>query len=143
MQEREDALSAICDVTFFVSLWIGYSLERAIDWKAKSFRSHDDVHSRRLHLKTAAVRLRQIDTKVIGLNGPFAEFFAPHRIASKRPVAFVDLPPVLLIRKLFACEFCAYLRTRQFPEIFCGNKSGIESNEAPDAGKYRDEGPYA
>src|SRR5262249_9803102 len=92
--------------------------------------------ARHAHLETAAVRLRKIETELVGSDEPLPEHLLAHRIAPQPAVALVHLTPVHLVRELHARQFRANLRTRELSKALFRGRAAIAGEDHP---QQRDE----
>src|SRR6266508_374502 len=112
------------DRAFALLLAVWRRLQDAFERRAKTLGSKHEVRARRRHFEAAPVGFGKIEAEFIGMNEPFPDLLAAHRIASERPITLIDITPVNFVRELHAGEFCTYLRAGQFLGIFRSRPSG-------------------
>src|SRR5438874_4842860 len=122
-----------------LSLRIGNRLKYAVQGRSQSDRCERESLTGPRHFEAAVVRLLEIEAELVLIDDPLSALLQSHRKASQRPIAFIGETVVHLIGELHSCELRPDLRSGQLLNAFRGDKSGIESNQARDAGKYRDQ----
>ena len=117
------------DRAFALLLAVWRRLQDAFERRAKTLGSKHEVRACRRHFEAAPVGFGKIEAEFIGMNEPFPDLLAAHRIASERPITLIDVTPVNLVCELHAGEFCTYLRAGQSLGIFRSRPSSSERHE--------------